>query len=101
MSFSRRGVDPESAQRIGEIRIDDRLVAGKPVEIGPRRLERGVEGGQVQIAGQVQGRFQKVEGSGPGQRDRVDVGAVIQQKLLSRKRTHAVGDHHDRQARMV
>ena len=97
----RRGVDAEAAQRISEIRVDDRLVARQPVEVRTRRLERGVEGGQVQIAGQIQGRFQKVESRGSGEGDRVDVGAVIQQKLLRRKRTHAVRDDHDRQAGMV
>jgi hypothetical protein len=99
--FDRRGVDAESAQRISDIRVDDRLVAGEPIEIGARRLERGIEGGQVQIGGQVQGRFEKVESRGSSEGDRVDVAAVIQQKLLRRKRTHAVGDNHDGQSRVV
>ena len=36
----RLGVDAEAAQRISEIRVDDRLVAGKPIEVRARRLER-------------------------------------------------------------
>ena len=97
----RLGVDAEAAQRISEIRVDDRLVAGKPVEVRARRLERGVEGGEVEITGQIQGRFQKVEGRGSGEGDPVDVGAVIEQKLLRRKGTHAVGDDHDGDVRVV
>jgi hypothetical protein len=49
--FRRSGVDTESAQRIGEIRVDDGLIARKPVEIGPGRLEWSIEGGKVQIVG--------------------------------------------------
>src|SRR5271168_4978500 len=72
--FRRRGVDTESAQRIGEIRVDDGLVARKPVEIGPGWLEWSIEGGEVQIARQVQRRLKKVEGSGPVQSDCIDIG---------------------------
>src|SRR6202035_4910999 len=49
--FRRCGVDTESAQRIGEIRIHYGLVARKPIEIGPGRLERSIEGREVQIVG--------------------------------------------------
>ncbi len=38
--FGGSGIDAEAAQRISEIRIDDSLVAGQPVEVGARRLER-------------------------------------------------------------
>src|ERR1700722_14526888 len=42
-----------------------------------------------------------VEGGGPDQRGTVDVGAVIEQKLLSCKGTHAMCDHHNWKARVA
>src|SRR4029077_18231395 len=70
-------------------------------EVRARRLERGVEGGEVEINGQIQGRFQKVKGPRSGEGDPVHVGSVIEQKLLGRKGTHAVRDDHDGDVRVV
>jgi len=76
-------VDPEPAPRVGDVGIDDRLVPGQPVELGPRRLEGGVERCEVDGLVEVEGGLELIQRGGPGQHHGVDPVAVLEQVLLN------------------
>jgi hypothetical protein len=93
-------VETEPAPAMFDVGVDLRLVPAEPVEVGPLRLERGVEPGQVHRRVEVHHRFHQVDRRGPRQRDGVDVVAAVEEQLLGGEGTEAVGHQSQRQRGM-